>query len=76
MSESNPNNSALDHECEIEYSSEPTILDIRNKLREAYNYYRALSDIQKTDLQNQIKIYSNRFSIDSIGEKLCSLDIM
>lgn len=76
MSETNLNNASLDHECEIEYSSEPTILDIKNKLREAYNYHRNLSDIQKINLQDQIKIYSNRFSIDNIGEKLCSLDIM
>lgn len=76
MSEANPNNISLNHECELEYCSEPTILDIRKKLREAYNYYRNLSDDHKSDLSNRIKTYSNRFSIENIGEKLCSLDIM
>lgn len=76
MSEPNPTNASLDHECELELSSEPTIMDIRNSLREAFNKHQNLSLSEREELSNNIKEYSNKFSIASIGEKLCSLDII
>ena len=76
MSEPNPTNASLDHECELELSSEPTIVDIRKTLREAFNKHQSLLSNERAILSDNIKEYSNKFSIASIGEKLCSLDIM
>jgi len=76
MSEPNPANSSLDHECELEISSEPTILDIRSTLRQAYNLYNNLSVIEKQDMSDKLRSYGMAFSVEHVGEKLCSLDIM
>jgi len=76
ISEANPANIRLDHECELELSAEPTILDIRQTLRHAFNHHQNLSTNERNKLSENIKAYSNKFSIASIGEQLCSLDIM
>jgi glycosyltransferase involved in cell wall biosynthesis len=76
MSECNPSNASLDHECELEISQEPTILDLRKSLRQAHESYQDLTLEQKNTNKENLKTYSHLFSIENIGEKLCSLDIM
>jgi glycosyltransferase involved in cell wall biosynthesis len=74
--EPNPLNVSLDHECELEQWCEPSIVNIRKTLRKTHSYLSELSSAEKADLSMKLKNYSNQFSIQSIGDNICSLDIM
>lgn len=74
--EPNPSNKNLDHECELEYWCEPTLFDISNTLRKTFDILSNLNETEKTALKNHIKQTSSKLSIQSIGEQICSLDIM
>lgn len=74
--EGNPLSTSLDHDCELEQWCEPTIIDIRKSLRQAYSSLANLTEKERIDLSNRLHNYASKFDIPSIGEKLCSLDIM
>jgi glycosyltransferase involved in cell wall biosynthesis len=74
--EPNPLNGSLDHECELEQWCEPSMVNIRKILRKTHSYLSELNNTEKTDLSTKLKNYANKFSIQSIGDNICSLDIM
>lgn len=74
--EPNPGNKSLDHDCELEQWCETTVYDIRKSLRKAYDQLSSLNNSEKNNLKDNLKQYSQKFSIESIGERICSLDIM
>jgi len=74
--EPNPANVSLDHECELEQWCEPSMIDMRKVLRQTHSYLSGLSSDERTDLSMSLKNYANKFSIQSIGDNICSLDIM
>lgn len=74
--EPNPLNVNLDHECELEQWCEPSMVDMRQILRKAHSYLSELSSVEKSDLSMKLKNYANKFSIQSVGDNICSLDIM
>lgn len=74
--EPNPSNVSLDHECELEQWCEPSMVDIRQALRQTHSYLSNLSQSERHDLSTNLKNYASKFSIQSIGENICSLDIM
>ena len=74
--EPNPLNVNLDHECELEQWCEPSMVDIRKTLRKTHSYLSELNSTEKADLSMKLKNYASKFSIQSIGDNICSLDIM
>lgn len=74
--EPNPLARSLDHDCELEQWCEPTMIDIRKSLRQAYENLASLAENERSDLSNNLTNYASRFDIPYIGEKICSLDIM
>jgi glycosyltransferase involved in cell wall biosynthesis len=74
--EPNPSNVSLDHECELEQWCEPSMVNIRKTLRKTHSYLSELNNTEKADLSMKLKNYANKFSIQSIGDNICSLDIM
>jgi glycosyltransferase involved in cell wall biosynthesis len=68
-------NGLLDHDSEYEVGMSPSVLSIRQTIRNAIEIYKTNKELLKYK-SDQSKLMTNQFSYQEVGKKLCLLDIV